>query len=203
MVDKSHVEQLLAQYFRILGEVEIMADGGVNVSGDVTLIKTPPQGIIPVKFGIVDGTFRASNKDLTSLRNSPDSCLDLYVGSNRLTSLEHCTVYTNTLSVDNNLLTSLQDAPLCHMLWATDNPFVSFKDTPAHIAHVVISYDPKLPMLGLLSVKKIEFEHDPDDETQSKQVEEILNRYTGQGRAGQLKCAAELVRHGFKQHARI
>jgi len=69
---------------------------------------------------------------------------------------------------------------------------------------VVISYTPDLPLLGLLSVGKIEFEHDPDHlPTQSKQVEEIVNKYTGQGRAGQLKCAAELVRAGFKSHAYI
>lgn len=205
----------------------IDSDGAVHVNSSVFMFKATPNRLLPVQFAVVDGSCIFAERGLKSLKGSPHTVVGDFdcsrnalaslmyapksIGSgasfrcenNQLTSLAHAPANTAELVCNNNLLTNLQDAPPCHLLWATDNPFTSFKNTPDHIQHVVLSYDVNLPMLGLLSVGKIEFEHDPDDDTQSKHVEQILNTYTQQGKAGMLKCAAELVRQGFKQHARI
>ena len=201
--------------------------GAVHVNSSIMMFKSTPNKLLPVQFAAVDGSCIFAERGLQSLKGSPhtvggdfDCSMNALTSlmyapktigrgasfrcdGNKLTSLAHAPANTAELVCNNNLLTNLQDAPPCYMLWATENPFTSFKHTPDHIAELVISYDVNLPLLGLLTVKKIEFEHDPDDHTQSKQVEEILNRYTQQGKAGQLKCAAELVRAGFKQHAYI
>jgi hypothetical protein len=205
----------------------IDVDGAVHVNSSIMMFKDTPNKLLPVQFATVDGSCIFADRGLKSLKGSPhtvngdfDCSMNALtslahapktIGSgasfrcagNKLTHLAHAPANAAELVCNNNLLTNLQDAPPCYLLWATENPFTSFKHTPDHISELVISYDVNLPLLGVLTVKKIEFEHDPDKDTQSKQVEEILNRYTGQGRAGQLKCAADLVRQGFKQHARI
>lgn len=209
MVDRSKVEQLLAQYFRLQGEVEIMEDGGVNVDGHVVLIKTPPKGIIPVKFGIVDGIFSADNKGLVSLRNSPDHCENLFVRSNRLTSLEHCTIYTNILGVDNNLLTSLAHAPeQVGEISAFNNPLTSLVGLPedSDIPFTVeLTYDAHLPLLRLIHAEKVHVGHPGGGYARLKPFEpvnSIINKYVGQGKPGAIKAAAELVRAGFRDNAR-
>lgn len=205
----------------------IDVDGAVHVNSSIMMFKATPNRLLPVQFAVVDGSCIFADRQLKSLKGAPhtvDGDFDcsgnaltslMYapktIGSgasfrcdrNKLTSLAHAPANAAELVCHHNLLTNLQDAPPCHLLWASENPFTSFKHTPDHIAELVISYNPNLPLLGLLTVGKIEFEHDPDDNTQGKQVEEILNTYTQQGKAGMLKCAAELVRAGFKQHAYI
>lgn len=202
-------------------------DGAVHVNSSILMFKSTPDRMLPVQFAVVDGSCILADRQLKSLRGAPHTVngdfdcsynalttlqyapttiganASFRCENNKLTSLAHAPANAAELVCNNNLLTNLSDAPPCYMLWATENPFTSFKHTPDHISELVISYNENLPLLGLLSVKKIEFEHDPDNDKQSKQVEEILNKYTGQGKAGQLKCAAELVRAGFKQHAYI
>jgi hypothetical protein len=208
-------------------------DGAVHVNTSILMFKGTPNKMLPVQFAVVDGDCILADRQLKSLRGSPHTVNGDFdcshnalttlqyapttIGArasfrcehNQLTSLAHAPPNADELVCDNNLLTTLTDAPPCHLLWATDNPFVTFKDTPSHIQHVVLSYKPELPLLGLLSVARIEFErlsaygYAPTHDEAVTVVEEILNRYTGQGKAGQLKCAAELVRRGFKQHARI
>lgn len=200
--------------------------GAIHVSTSVHMIKATPNRMLPVLFAVVDGDFVISERKLKSLRGAPhivDGDFDCsmnaltslayapkHVGSrasfkcdgNQLTSLAYAPKGCDEFVCNNNQLTHLQDAPPCKLLWATENPFTSFKNTPDHIEHLVISYAPHLPLLGLLSVKKIEFEHDPGDDAQSKQVEEILNKYAGQGKKAMLNCASDLIRAGYKDNAR-
>lgn len=203
-------------------------DGAVHVNTGIHMFKGTVNRILPVQFAVVDGDCVLAERNLVSLQGAPHTVIgnfdcsmnaltSLYhapkqIGAramfrcegNQLTSLKHAPPGAEELVCNNNLLTNLSDAPACQLLWATENPFTSFKHTPEHIGHVVLSYAPDLPLLGLLSVGKIEFEDNVGHlHTQSKQVEEILNRYTREGRAGQLKCAAELIRAGFKSHAYI
>lgn len=207
----------------------IDADGAVHVNTSVSMYRSTPNRRLPVQFAVVDGDcvfedmklkslkgaphtvngdFNCSWNDLTTLQHAPTTLgagASFGCSHNKLTSLAHAPPHAAELTCDHNLLKNLVDAPPCDVLWAPNNPFESFKNTPDHINQVVISYAPDLPLLGLLSVGKIELE--PVDgyshERDIKPIEDILNQYTGQGRAGQLKCAAELVRRGFKQHARI
>lgn len=230
MVDQEEIEMLMFQHFEDADEQRIRSDdyvidqdGAVHVHTSIYMYRGTPNRMLPVQFAVVEGDCVFSDRGLISLAGAPvhmngdfDCSMNaltslLYapktVGhrasfkcdGNQLTSLAYAPRGCDELVCNNNLLTNLSDAPPCKLLWATENPFQSFAHTPDHIDHVMISYAPDLPLLGLLSVRKIEFEHDSD----LTQLTDILNRYTRQGRAGQLKCAAELVRAGFKSHAYI
>jgi hypothetical protein len=206
----------------------IDVNGLVNVDVHLVMAKPTPNRMLPVQFGVVKGDFVVSGMKLTSLRGAPYSVngdfacsmnnltslehapktvragYSLLCDENKLTSLAHAPV-AEKLVCDHNLLKNLVDAPPCKFLWATQNPFESFKHTPDHIEQVMISYAPNLPLLGLLNVAKIELGPTPGYNYQQEiqPIEEILNKYTRQGKVGQLKCAAELIRAGFKDHAYI
>lgn len=202
------------------------SQGVVHVHSSLFMFKSTPNRMLPVQFAVVLGDCIFADRQLKSLKGAPHTVMGDFdcsmnaltslahapktIGSgaqfrcdgNKLTSLAHVPTNVSTLVCNNNLLTNLQDVPPCGMLWATENPFTSFKHTPDHIAELVISYDVNLPLLGLLSVKKIEFEHDPDDSIQSKQVEEILNKYVGKGKSHMLNLALELKQAGFEGNAK-
>jgi hypothetical protein len=207
MVDTDQIERLMYNYFedaylqRITpDDYAIDSDGAVHVKIDVCMVKSTPNRMLPVQFAVVDGNCMLSDRQLKSLKGAPHTVNgDFDCSYNLLTSLKHAPTNAIELLCNNNLLTNLTDAPACQLLWATRNPFQSFKHTPDHISEVVISYAPDLPLLGLLSVGKIMFEQDSD----LIQLTEILNRHTQQGKAGQLKCAAELIRAGFKSNAYV
>jgi len=210
------------------GDYVIDQSGHVHVNTHIHMFKATPNRMLPVQLALVDGDcmlaeralkslkgaphtvrgdFDCSMNALTSLQHAPRNMgpgASFQCDGNQLTSLAHAPAHSHELVCNNNLLTDLSDAPPCLLLWATENPFQTFRNTPDHIRTVVISYAPDLPLLGLLSVHRIEFQHDLNPwEAQSRQVEEILNRHTQQGRAGQIKCAAELIRSGFKGNARL
>lgn len=213
VMDEDKVRQILASDFIIKGDVEIQSDLSVNVGGDVRMTRRSKTGLIPIKFGIVDGEFRATHMNLTSLENAPDSCHDLYVSGNRLTSLKYCPVYLGTLDVSNNRITNFHHAPdIVRFIHAYMNPLTSLEgfansdsDPDAEIDYVDITFDPHLPMLRLLNAEEIHVSSPGPGYshiTAFQPVHDILNKYAGQGKAGALKCAAELIRAGFKENAR-
>ena len=51
-------------------------------------------------------------------------------------------------------------------------------------------------LLKMLVARKIQLTDAP------REVSDILNKYVGQGKPGAIKCAAELIRAGFKENAR-
>lgn len=206
MVDKDHIQKLLTNFFKYTGDVEIQEDGSVNISGDVTMIHAPTNGQIPIKFGIVDGDFRAENKRLTSLRNAPDSCHNLYVSNNRITSLDYCPVYLNTLNVETNRLTSFEHAPdQVHTIFAFGNPLTSLEGLPESEYHINITYREQLPLLRLVDADSVHIGRPEGGYARLKPFEpvnSIINKYLGQGKAGALKAAAELIKAGFRDNAR-
>jgi hypothetical protein len=210
----------------------IDTQGAVHVNSSIMMFKGTGNRLLPVQFAVVDGDcifadrqlkslkgaphtvngdFDCSGNALTSLTHAPKQVARMGAqfrcDRNQLTSLAHAPTNAGEVSCNDNLLKNLQDAPPCGYLWAPDNPFESFKHTPDHIHEIMISYKPELPLLGLLVVGKIHFQEQLEyhgvTSQQVEQLEEILNRHTQQGKAGQLKCAGELIRAGFKQHAYI
>jgi hypothetical protein len=209
MVNKDHVRNLFMDYFLWHGDVDIMEDGGINVGGNVTLTKTPPGGVLPVKFGIVDGVFRADRKGLTSLRNAPDTCEALHVSSNQISSLAHVPEYLVTLEISNNALTNFMHFPeQVQKVFAHGNPLKSLEGLPEHPEEpyqINITYDKQLPLLRLLSAQAVHLGMTGGGYahlTRFKEVNNILDKYLGQGKPGALKCAAELIRAGYKENAR-
>jgi len=206
MVDEERILDLLDEYFTIKGQAEIQSDGSVNVDGDVTYRKRHPSGKIPVKFEMVLGVFKAVQKGLTSLINVPVSCFKCEVHSNKLTNLDHAPVVVTILDISNNLLTNLDNIPDHADVIATGNPLKTLKHIPQEdIPYLKITYNAELPLLRLLNVEKV-FIASPEGGymkwTPFEPVNTIINKYTGQGKSGAIKCAAELVRAGFKDNAR-
>jgi hypothetical protein len=230
MVNKEAIDALLFRYFENALEEEplgedsyvIAVDGSVQVSADVGRKRSAPYGILPVKFShidgdflvpemkltslinspqMVDGMFDCSHNQLTNLTHSPHSVIDFDCSHNQLTNLAGCPAVPGELVCNNNLLTSLESCPQAAWVWAVNNPFMHFRNTPSHIDTVHVTWYADLPLLGLLVVKNIGL-IEPDTGEEMKDLEQIMNRYAGQGRQGSLACAAELSKAGFKENAR-
>jgi hypothetical protein len=156
MVDTKHIERIIRHNFDITGSYEIQQDGSVNVQGDVSLRYAQTDGQIPIKFGIVDGVFKVYNKGIRTLKNCPDSCHDLIISSNQLTSLDYCPVYVNKLDVSWNMLTSFEHAPeVVNELIAFSNPLKSLGGLPESEFDISITYDAHLPLLRLINADSV------------------------------------------------
>lgn len=188
MVDKQAIHKLMESWFRVKGSYMIQDDLSVDVEGDVHLNITPPGGIIPVKFGVVTGEFNVVRCGLTSLQNAPHTVKGFFLCShNKLTNLVHGPkVVQDTYVIGTNPLRSLEGFP------DTQSP-----------TYVNMRYVPKrpVPMLRLLVCEQIDVWSDPDGKP-GYQIQEILRSYAGKGKQGAIKCAAELIRAGFKEAAR-
>ena len=235
MVNKFQIEQDLWRYFED-GETEesltseqytIKDNGVVNVDAYVARRRSVASGILPVKFGYVQGGCSFSEMNLRTLRGSPHSvngdfdCShnnlvnlmyapkhladSLRCSNNQLTSLTGCPQVPGELDCSSNKLTDLSTSPPVRVCWATLNPFQHFRNTPGHIHEVDITYAPDLPMLGLLSVHKVEV-YDPETGGLMEQLSEILTAHCGKGvwhKKNALACAIDLTKAGFKSNARL
>lgn len=230
MVDRDKIEHLIYHYFEDpvteekheSSDYTITADGTVQMHAGLARFRSTSNGILPVQFSYADGDFLVPEMGLTTLKGCPptvngdfdcsynklkslihgprDVGYNYDCSHNQLTSLEHCPPVHSELVCNNNLLSSLASAPPCDLLYAIDNPIQSFEHTPSHINHVVVTYQPRVPLLGLLSVKKIELLK--PNGSHVEQLEAIMNKYAGQGQQGALACAAEMADAGFKENAR-
>ena len=134
----------------------------------------------------VDGSFRCCRNRLTSLRGAPS-----HVGS-----YFNCT---------NNQLTSLEGAPssVDGNFYCAINKLTSLKDVHKHIAEIrggIYACDNPIEshVLGLLLIKGLRVA-----QLDNTQVEEILNRHLGKGRAGMLQAQEELIEAGLEEFAQL
>lgn len=214
MVDVDQIQELLSTHFKLEsfgskgdGSFHIDATSGkVSVQGSVTL-RSLKVSQLPVKFHKVMGHFKCQNNTLTTLAGAPD-----YVGSwfecsnNRLTSLAHGPQHVGGSYVaTSNLLTNLLGAPtkVGMSFFCRNNPLISLTGAPEQIAidkdfvhKFECDYHAQLPLLRLLNYETISLLRAP------RPVNVILKRYLGQGKQGAIKCAAELVKAGYKDNAR-
>ena len=132
------------------------------------------------------GDFNCSDTRLTSLKGAP-SHVDgyFYCSDNRLVSLVGAPSHVDgSFSCSVNKLTSLKDVhkhitEIKGKFYAVGNPITS---------HV----------LGLLLIRGVTRVYLDD-----KQVEEILNRQLGKGRAGMLQAQEELIEAGLEEFAQL
>ena len=119
----------------------IHKDLTVDVNGDVDL-SAKDLSRIPVQFGIVKGYFTCAQNKLTSLLGSPKAVYSFYCDNNQLTTLKYfpekvvknitCSfnkitdlqylpkkIKGNFDCSNNPLLTTLKNAPQCHVLTAS------------------------------------------------------------------------------------
>lgn len=206
-------------------DYQIDDQGIVHVHTDIQAIIPSVTGKLPVQFGEVqgdflissmhlhtlagaptrvEGLFNCSKNRLTSLQHAPTSCKYLDCSHNELTNFLHVPQVSHTITCNNNLLTTLKDCPAALDVFAAYNPFESMKHTPGHIELLTITWRPTLPLLGVLAVHHVEI-FDPDTGEYLDDLSSILNGHMGNGvihKAAMLKCAAELIRAGYKENAR-
>ena len=230
MVNKWKISAMLTEYFRDENnkrlnpatDFDIDDDGLITMKNGCVGHRQIARGVLPFKFSdahmdfsvdrmklkslegcpmYVSGDFICSHNLLTSLQGAPLEASNLDCSHNLLTSLEGCTPDCFEIVCNNNLLTSLETCPPTEQLWATDNPFQHFRNTPSHIDEVTITWRKDLPLLGLLTVKTIHIQN-PADKESMEDLEQIMNKYAGQGRRAMFACQKDLEDAGFRDNAR-
>jgi hypothetical protein len=220
VVDAKKIMELLRTHFNTEGNVSIDDEGLVSCTGDVELKTTNTK--LPVHFGKVDGhfwcftnslisldgaphhvgdSFDCSENQLTSLTGAPSSVgKNFECHRNELTSLVGApTTVGRTFWCSDNQLTSLVGAPTAigGDFWCYNNPLDSLDGIPTQLHTLYLTFSPTLPLLRSLYAKKIDFY--PHDEAT---VQEILNRYAGEGKRGAIRCQKELIAAGFEGNAK-
>ena len=150
------------------------------------LFESTEKSVTDLNIEYSAGDFNCSDTWLTSLKGAP-SRVDgyFYCSDNKLTSLEGAPSHVGgSFSCSVNKLTSLKDVhrhitEINGKFYAVGNPITS---------HV----------LGLLLIKGATRVY-----LDNKQVEEILNRYLGKGRAGMLMAQEELIEAGLEEFAQL
>lgn len=200
MVDVPTIQQLLRDHFDVYGTATIDPETGtVDVEGRVILAK--PLRKFPVQFGQVSGNFSCTECGLESLQGAPHTVgLSFGCSKNRLMSLEGAPKWVGGgFFCANNQLTNLVGAPdhVGGSMQVNSNPLISLEGMPSELTGGIwLEYGRYLPLLRLLSTTGFVMSFAPD------QVKEILNKYKGEGKAGAIKAAAELVKAGFKGNAK-
>ena len=229
MVDKSHIEMLLRLHFaNFMEEIPLVPEdyeiddlGQVSTHIGVYMKRKTKDRRLPVKFREVVGDFSVSGcelvslegcpsfltgdfwcegNNLTTLEHAPPTSVNISCSNNKLANLLHCPGNTDELQCDGNLLKSLETCPPTKFLYAINNPFEHFRNTPSHIDEIVVTAYPNLPLLALLTVKKINL-IDPDTGKQMEELTAIMNRYAGQGKAGAFDCRREMRASGYESNA--
>jgi hypothetical protein len=169
-------------YFHLdknVSNITIDSEGRLDVVGNVTLLKRDVNKL-PLKFGKITGTFTASRGELTTLENSPYHV-------------------TGSFNVTVNKLTTLEGGPVHvgDVYEVTGNPLVNLNGLATHIGDAVsFNYSPNLPLLRTLVAKRIW-----PYPAQTK-LEEILDKYAGEGKRGVIRCQKELIAAGFEGNAK-
>jgi len=195
MVTPAVIKDLFVSYFDRDDSYHIDDDLVVHTQGSVSVRRRGqvfPRNRLPIKFGVVGGDFDVVNSGLTTLENSPHTVGDTFMCSaNQLASLAHGPQMVKYgYVIGTNPLKSLEGFPTTH--------------APEMVS---MWWIPDLPMLKLLVCADIRLYPPVDNPSQQQelntyQVHDIMQKYAGLGKVGAIKATAELVRAGFKQNAR-
>lgn len=191
--DDIRIESKLLNYFEVdeSSDNYIIKNGIVDfISNVYKLKKSVPK--LPIMFNKVGGSFNCAMNYLTTLEGSPKIINEsFYCGFNLLTSLEGGPIHVGEdYKCDGN------------------NELNSLDGLPQTIGKgLYLGYRKDLPMLKILGVRNLKKLYLKsiyiNDEPLITPINDIINKYLGQGRIGVLQCAAELTRAGFKGNARL
>lgn len=159
-------------------------NGGITVEGSCALSDIGASlEKLPIKFNYISGHFIITNCRLATLENCPVKIEgDFLCSGNQLTSLiGGPTIVNNTYDCSRN-------------------PLKSLDGIAEKIEGLFLTYNSTLPLLKVLQIKHLDYlAFEPSE----PEIENILNKYIGQGRKGMILCAAELTKAGFKGNARL
>jgi len=183
-------------------------------NNDITSLKGCPRSI-------VDDFYCEKNK-LTSLEGGPDHvgsnfiCNDNYITSlidgpktvngnymcfdNDLTTLEGAPdIIGGNFACFGNHLTSLQGCPRsvgASLACYNNHSLTTLAGISSNINQTLyLDYSAEMPLMRALVARNIHFTTRNDESTA---IQEVLNKYAGQGKSAMMKCASELLTLGKK-----
>lgn len=177
-------------------------DQKVKITGSIWA-KRHDMATLPVKFSTVSGDVMWKECGLTSLEGSPTHVQGSFVViHNQLSDLTGSPrTVGGDFHVNNNPgLKSLAGGPdqVDEGYSFTKCPVTSLEGLPNKPGHwISFEYSPHMPLLRCLVFKHIYCNYAPQP------VQDALDRYAGQGNRGVLKCAAELIKAGYRDNARL
>ena len=204
MVDVDNIKKTFDDYFQCNESIVINSDGTISTKGYVTLMLHVKK--LPVGFYEVEG-FDVGGMGLTSLQGSPKYVYNEFrCNENNLQTLEGGPDAVGEHYLCGfNQLKSLQGAPkkVLGSLSCVGNPLESLEGIPQEgLGRIALQYSPTLPLLRALVAKKIVFMHRVDESEPPQKVQEIMNKYAGQGKAAMFDCQKDLEDSGFEGNAR-
>lgn len=207
VTDPKQVKKLLKELFDVHGAVTVRDSGIVDVAGTVTLKKDVllPNNRLPIKFGAVGGSFEFNSyPNLATLEGCP-----YWVGHTfdcALTGVGSLVGAPQKVGGEVDVrfceLKNFVGGPqqVGHNYWGRRNPITSLEGLPDLIpGELDFELTPGLHILRSLVAEKVDTMHSAHS---VEAVNDILNKYVGQGKAGALKAAGELIKAGYKEHAR-
>ena len=201
MVTPYQVRELLRQHFTGIQAQQVHDDLSVSITCRVLQSKRAKLAELPVMFRHIEGSVMLRGVGLTTLKGMPDQIQgNLNVSSNQLTSLMHApSKVEGDFVCNNNPILTLVHGPthVTGAYMAVTCPLTELKGMAEHIGHLVdVDYNGHMGLLRCLGAKFIYVEHAP------KPVQDILNKYAGQGKPGAIRAAAELIKAGYNRNAR-
>jgi len=171
------------------------------------LFESTGRSVANLKIDYKGGDFNCSFNRLTSLEGAPSHVGGhFYCNDNELTSLEGAPSHVGgNFNCSYSELPSLEGAP-SHVggnFNCSYSELPSLKDVHKHIAEIkgvlcAIENPISSHVLGLLLIKGV-----TKVRLDNGQVEEILNRHLGKGRAGMLMAQEELIEAGLEEFAQL
>lgn len=174
-------------------------------------VKMHVKGEIPMRLGMITGNFDCSECELTSLHNAPHTVMGNFsCYNNKLTSLVggprsvgNVQLGGGTYSCTDNLLTNFEGAPeefSGYFVAVKMSKLESVAGLPPHARLIDVTWNPGLPLLRLTQHKHVNV-RDPEGHFMNE-LSDIINDHAGKGKAGAIKCAAALIKAGYKGNAR-
>lgn len=205
--ERSHVTELPVQFNHVSGHA-------VFSNHHLKSLKGSPR--------TVGRDFSCSRNQITSLEHGPAQVSGSYIcNHNQLTNLVGAPVQAvEMMECSHNLLTSLEGAPqeCTESFWCHGNQLTNLKHLPrvhtgylnfsnnpleslegwdyATQAQCILTCNPHLPLLRCLQSDSVDLHAAPWT------VTTIMSKYAGQGKAGAIRCAGELIKAGYKENAR-
>lgn len=204
MVNHAQVKDLLYTYFSVEGDVEISDTGIIHAPEAAIIDRTSqfPNHMLPVQFGHVH-TFNMYGTNLRSMKGFPTQCERLIITHNELDSWAHCPDAKEIRATGNKFRDLSHISPHVRELRVGKCPLENIRDVP-ELDVLYVGFDLKLGMLPALKCKEVVILRPDHTEPPMlrDQLQHILDKYVGEGKPGALKCAAELIRAGFRENAR-
>lgn len=208
-IENPNIKELLRKRFVITGRISIQ-DNVVGIIGNCRLKPTPIQhqwDTLPITFSTVSGDFECGDEELLTLKGCPS-----YVGGqfwcagNELKNLiggpEYATDYNCSRNSNMHSLKGVAKT-IENNFECTECNLTTLEYLPESVGNIIMSYDYRLPLLKLLSIKNLKYIAFYPVSNRSDQVRDILNKYIGKGRGGILSAAAHLTKIGCKGNAQL